>query len=449
MGPPADTRSFARKRSMRGVVFALFFFLLGCPGGDPRPPAPKSVHGVLDLQNWDLQKDGPVSLSGAWEFYWRHHYGAADFARGDQAAAALIQVPKAWNDQKVDGRKISGEGYATYRLKVLLGDGSGLLALKFLDMAVAFSVEVNGSAIAAVDLLRATLPANIAVQSFADQHLPLVQSNPTQIHQVIMNLCTNSQHAMEESGGVLSVGLTRFSLTRDQSREFPDLTPGLYLRLDVRDTGDGIDPGIMDRIYDPFFTTKGSGKGSGMGLSVVHGIVKSHAGSIHIRSTPGAGTIVQVLLPAVDIEVKAEGRTVETVSMGNERILLVDDEEPLAQLGKQALERLGYDVTALTNPIAALEAFRKSPERYDLVVTDRTMPVLSGFHLAAELKRIRPAIPIILCTGFVQAADEQQAASTGISRIILKPLEIGELARAIRQSLVAGGDSDPAIKAAR
>jgi CheY-like chemotaxis protein len=260
-------------------------------------------------------------------------------------------------------------------------------------------------------------------------------SNPTQIHQIVMNLCTNAAHAMEEAGGVVEVGLKRVDLDSDTARDL-DLSPGPFLRLSVSDTGHGIPPEIAERIFEPYFTTKDKGRGTGLGLSVVHGIVKSHQGAVVCRSAPGAGTSFQVYLP----EIESEGAPPHPPEQkdrpgGTERILFVDDEPVLTELVQKMLGNLGYQVVTRTSSLEALDLFRKDPSRFDLVVTDMTMPVMTGDKLAVKLMEIRPDIPVILCSGFSEAVSEEYAKGIGIREFVMKPLETRNLAGIIRRVL--------------
>jgi CheY-like chemotaxis protein len=264
----------------------------------------------------------------------------------------------------------------------------------------------------------------------------LVEADPTQVHQVLMNLCTNASDAMREKGGVLKVELERFILDeKEAALSHPDLNPGIYEMVSVSDTGDGMDAATLERIFDPYFTTKEAGKGTGMGLSVAHGIVKSHGGAINVHSEQGKGTTFQILLPSIDGVVKQEGDELKPLPKGNERILFVDDEATLVDLGQQMLEHLGYKIDGKTSSIDALDAFRARPDDYDLIMTDKTMPNLTGFDLAKECKDIRQDIPIVLCTGFSESTLLLRAGSMGISEIIMKPLLMRDLAEVIRRVL--------------
>jgi len=284
-------------------------------------------------------------------------------------------------------------------------------------------------------LMRASIPTTIDIRQSILCNYDTVLADPTQINQVLMNLCTNAAHAMREEGGVLEVKLQDVKLDEDMVAQYEELTPGRYVRLTVRDTGQGIDPEIMDRIFDPFFTTKGLAEGTGMGLSVVHGIVKSHDGAIRVKSEPGHGTIIEVLLPIIDAEAEAAGEEFEVLPTGTERILFVDDEPSIVMIAELMLERLGYEVTAKTSSVEAFELFEAEPDRYDLVITDMTMPHMTGDRLARKLFMIRSDIPVILCTGYSERIDEDKAKEMGIRAFTLKPLVMRDLAVTIRQVL--------------
>jgi len=261
--------------------------------------------------------------------------------------------------------------------------------------------------------------------------------DPSQAHQVLMNLCTNAAHAMRETGGVLEVGLKNMDIDAEQAAQGRDFEPGLYVRLTVSDTGHGIEPDLMSRIFDPYYTTKEKGVGTGLGLSVVHGIVKGHGGMVSVSSTPGKGATFHVYLPRLDGGAAREAGPAETLPTGNERILLVDDEETLVEIGRQMLERLGYRVVAQTSPIEASEAFHANPDGFDLVITDQTMPNMTGDRLAKQLMAVKPEIPIILCSGFSEMTNEKKAKAMGIRAYVRKPLVMSDLAQTIRKVLQA------------
>ena len=207
------------------------------------------------------------------------------------------------------------------------------------------------------------------------------------------------------------------------------------MRLTVSDTGQGMDPHIVERVFDPYFTTKEKGLGTGLGLAVVHGIIKSHGGAVTFQSAPETGTTFNVFLPRIEMEAQPETVRIETVCRGNENILFVDDEKPLAELGKQMLERLGYQVECKTSSIEALELFRAHPHKFDLVITDMTMPNMTGEMLARELMGIRPDIPVILCTGFSETTTEEKAKAMGVKEFVMKPFEMNTLSKTIRKVL--------------
>ena len=282
----------------------------------------------------------------------------------------------------------------------------------------------------ALDLLRATLPSTITIQQHLSTESGIVLADPTQIHQVLMNLCTNAEHAMRETGGTLEVRLDNVDISDEQSA-LHELKPGSYLRLSVADTGSGISPEIRDRIFEPFFTTKNMGEGTGMGLSVVHGIIANHGGAITVESRIGQGTTFTIVLPRTDAIVESEMDWSMPIQRRQARILFVDDEESLIQLGQKMLKELGYEAIACKNSLEALDAFRADPYHYDVVITDQTMPNLTGDALARELLSIRPELPIILCTGFSYTMTPEKAQSMGIRAYLRKPILTHELAQTI------------------
>jgi len=284
----------------------------------------------------------------------------------------------------------------------------------------------------ALKLIRSTIPATIFMDQSIQSDCGVVVADPTQIHQIVMNLATNAYHAMEENGGELKVTLKEVDLGAEDLID-PDMTPGTYACLTVADTGKGMHKGVMDRMFEPFFTTKENGKGTGLGMAVVHGIVKRLTGAIQVHSEPGKGTQIHVYLPVIRKSPENKAFLVQDpVPGGSERILLVDDEEDIVHVEKQTLERLGYKVEIRTNGIEALEAFRATPDKFDLIISDLAMPKMPGDKLAAELFKIRPGIPILLCTGFSDTISETTIKSMGIRGILLKPIIIRDLAKKIR-----------------
>ena len=288
-------------------------------------------------------------------------------------------------------------------------------------------------------LVRASFPASIEIHCTMAEQPGMVLADPTQIHQIIMNLCTNAGHAMREKGGVLEITLVNTDLESADITGMPDLLPGCYLKLAVKDTGHGMDSQTMERIFDPFFTTKPHTEGTGLGLSVIHGIVRNHGGTIAVESEPGKGATFNVYLPRIESVAARPDDNPEPTQQGQERILLVDDENDVAFAGRKMLERLGYDVIVKMDGREALELFRAGPDRFDLIITDQAMPGMSGTELAKELTSIRPDIPVILCTGFgndpngVLSPENREIA--GIRELALKPLDRAELAGMIRRVL--------------
>jgi PAS domain S-box-containing protein len=289
-------------------------------------------------------------------------------------------------------------------------------------------------------LLRASLPATMDLSYRPGENLGMVLADPTQIHQVIMNLCTNAADAMRE-GGSLEIMIDNIDLPANEPAGDPHLPSGAYLRLTVADNGHGMDRRTMERIFDPFFTTKGPGRGTGLGLSVVHGIIKNHQGGITYSSETGKGTTFYVYLPRIEREPEGEGSEElrGAAPVGKERILFLDDEEDIVFSMQRMLEGLGYEVVAGTDSREALEVFRAQPDRFDLVITDQTMPQLTGDKLAREILCLRPGMPILLCTGMgavgSRALNDDQICALGIREVLRKPLERSELAAAIRRAL--------------
>jgi PAS domain S-box-containing protein len=293
-------------------------------------------------------------------------------------------------------------------------------------------LQVNVILKEALKLMRASIAANIAIETDITDTGDVVLADATQIHQIIVNLCTNAAHAMEPEGGVMKITLKPFVLQSADMIAYSDLQPGPYLQLSIRDTGLGVEPENIGRIFEPFFTTKDVGKGTGMGLAVVHGIVKSLKGDIKVYSEPGRGTVFHVLLPRME-DVSAISTAVEIEPpRGNGSVLLVDDEPALMDVGANILRSLGYDVTAMQSPLDAFEKFAGDPSAFDLVFTDQSMPGLSGFDLARRVLALRPGIPVILCTGYSDLVTEETAMAAGIKAFVTKPLRRVEIAETIR-----------------
>lgn len=297
-------------------------------------------------------------------------------------------------------------------------------------------VHISSVVKEALKLMRASLPSTIEIRQHIREDLGNVLADPTQIHQVLMNICSNAGHAMRERGGILEVMLDHPENDPEFDVNFPSESPTNYLCLTVSDTGHGMSSDVQRRIFDPYFTTKTKGEGTGLGLAVVHGIVKSHKGHITVESTAGKGSTFRIYLPRILMPASELHRTsADAIPTGSECILLVDDEAEIAQMEQQMLERLGYRVHARSDSIQALDEFRRDPGRFDLVVTDMTMPKLTGDQLAAQIRQSAPHIPIILCTGFSEWVDSETAQRIGVSEFLLKPLALEKLARTIRRLL--------------
>ena len=290
--------------------------------------------------------------------------------------------------------------------------------------------------------LRSSLPSTIKISHHIKKDLGLIEGDPTQIHQVVMNLCTNAEHSMREKGGVLDLKLERVDVDDKIAVLHHNLHPGPHIRLEVKDTGYGIEPATMERIFDPYFTTKGVGEGTGLGLAVVQGIVHKHGGAITVESEVGKGTTFEVFFPVIEGEKKEiEEKGEAPLPTGTEHILFIDDEEVLAEVGKEALEHLGYEVIIRTSSTEALELFKAKPGYFDLVITDMSMPNMTGEQLSRELMKIRPELPIILCTGFSHIISKEKAHEIGIKAFVMKPLVRKDLAETVRRVLDQAGAS--------
>jgi PAS domain S-box-containing protein len=286
-------------------------------------------------------------------------------------------------------------------------------------------------------LTRSTIPSNIDIHQDIQFDCGLILADPTQLHQIAMNLITNAYHAVEADGGRIVVRLQECQQETELSvRHNSILEAGSYLNLSVSDTGHGIQPEVIDKIFDPYFTTKETGKGTGLGLAVVLGIVQSLGGTVKTSSEVGKGTTFDVYIPLIDMtQIPETNNRSEKLPGGNERILLVDDEESVARLEKQMLERMGYRVTLYNSSIDALETFRSAPQSFDLVLTDLTMPNMTGKQFAKNLKIVRSDIPVIICTGYSDTLDQERAASIGVNGFLLKPVVKSELLKMVRKVL--------------
>ncbi len=286
-----------------------------------------------------------------------------------------------------------------------------------------------------IKLLRSTLPTTIEILQQINDAAGMVNADPTQMHQIVMNLCTNAAHSMLETGGILEISLSSIDITQEYIKKYHNIMPGPFMELKVSDTGTGIDSTIIHRIFEPFFTTKEKEKGTGMGLAVVHGIVKDHGGDIIVESQLGRGTTFTVLLPKVVRTNREEKSTREEQQRGHEQILMVDDEKLLLDLGERMLTSLGYSVTATNSSLDALARFRESPEFFDVVISDQTMPHMTGYQLAEEILRIKSSARVILCTGYSDTITFEKVDAAGIKVLLYKPIRKHELAKAIRDVL--------------
>jgi len=282
--------------------------------------------------------------------------------------------------------------------------------------------------------MRASLPTTIEIHTDIVGDPGLVMADPTQLHQLLTNLCTNAFYAMREAGGVLEVSLD--AMDAKETSSFPlGMAPGRYARLRVKDTGIGMEPEVMKRVFEPFFTTKQPGQGAGLGLSVVYGIVESYHGAVTVDSRPGEGSLFEVFLPVIEDSSGTESRRIRPIPTGKEKILFVDDEKEIADITGEVLESLGYRVHVETNPAEALKVFEERPDEFGLVITDMTMPCMTGEVLARKLISIRSDIPIIICTGYGEVIGKGRAREMGVREILMKPASIGTVAEAIRKAL--------------
>ena len=283
--------------------------------------------------------------------------------------------------------------------------------------------------------IRATIPTTIDIRHEMLAKEDTIRSDPTIIYQVLMNLCSNASHAMEHTGGAIMIRMQNIFL----DAAMPDIPPGLasgkYIQLMVTDTGPGIDPAIINRIFDPYFTTKEIGKGTGMGLAVVQGIVKSHSGAVVVTNRPGRGATFTVYLPLTDAHPEAETWKPKILELGDETILFVDDEKSIVDMCSEMLTRLGYQVETAMTPLAALDQFQSNPKHFDLVITDMTMPHMTGLQLTKRIKAVNPRMPVILCTGFSGYITPENAQAMGIQGYLMKPIVKLEMAKTVRRVL--------------
>jgi CheY-like chemotaxis protein len=285
-------------------------------------------------------------------------------------------------------------------------------------------------------LIRSSIPTTIEIRQDIVCLFNTIKADPTQFNQILLNLCTNAAYAMMDSGGTLSVRLDNIEINKTTPDPHHKLTPGRYLELTVSDTGHGIDPEILGRIFDPYFTTKEIGEGTGIGLAVAHGIVHKYGGEITVKSQINKGTSFYVYLPCIEDKILLAHRSDKSpLPTGNERILFIDDEQNMVDTVSPLLERLGYCVEATTDISEALETFLSDPEKHDLIITDQTMPHMTGIEFVKQIREHRQGLPIILCTGFSESIDEDRAMEFGINAFMMKPFEVHEIAHIVRRVL--------------
>lgn len=332
----------------------------------------------------------------------------------------------------VQGRNLQKVLQAGHRARDLIGQ-----ILAFSRQAKPERVALQPQTIVkeVVKLLRSTLPATITIKQSIDPACGLVDIDPSQFHQVLMNLCTNAFHAMEERGGILGVVLRPAATVPERLRRQAERSGEQYLELLVSDTGHGINKALVDKIFDPFFTTKEENKGTGMGLSIVFGIVSEYGGAVTVESEEGSGSVFHVFLPFTRRPAQEAESEAASLSGGDEHIMLVDDEALLLEMTGKVLQRLGYMVTRVGDGRQALELFRAEPQRYHLVITDQTMPGLTGMDLAARLLALRPDLPVLLCTGYSAGISEEKVVQAGLKGLLYKPLLRKDLAGTIRRVL--------------
>ncbi len=288
----------------------------------------------------------------------------------------------------------------------------------------------------ALSLVRSTLPATVEISVQISDDVPVVLVDPSKVHQVLMNLCTNSAHAMRDRPGRLGVFLDRVKVDAAQVRAQPELREGVYARLTVSDTGSGMAPAVLKRVFEPFFTTKGPGEGTGLGLSVVHGIMQDHEGAVTVESGVGKGTTFRLYFPEqIGVEEETPAGAQPLLRGLGERVLFIDDEVALCDSTRQLLDKLGYQTTALSSPVAAMERFRENPDGFDIVITDLSMPFMTGIDLSREMLGLRPKLPVMLASGFNGTWTAEKVRAEGLRDLLIKPLTAAALSAAIRRVL--------------
>ncbi len=302
------------------------------------------------------------------------------------------------------------------------------------------SFHIKHAVAEAVAMVRYLTPSNIEIKFYKEWESLIIMGDPTQIHQVVMNLIGNAAHALGNRGGVVEIRIERVSLDPMKKNMMPDLGPGDYVRLTVSDNGPGMEKDVMERVFDPFFTTKPPGEGTGMGLAVVHGIVQGHGGAVSVQSQPGAGTTFHCYFPLVDQgeDVHESEKSLKTVGGCTERILLVDDESDILEAYDQILTNFGYHVTGRKDSHEALALFKENPDAFDLLITDNVMPKMSGIQITSEIRKIRPNLPVIVMTG--RGTDDKTFFDIGATAVLRKPFTQNEIGTAVREVLEGAGD---------
>jgi CheY-like chemotaxis protein len=296
-------------------------------------------------------------------------------------------------------------------------------------------IQIQPIIIEVLNLLKSTFPSSVEIKQKLDLQIGTVLADPTHIHQIIMNLCTNANHAMRQTGGILEIKLEVAKIDQKYASSIPNLKHGEYIRLIISDTGYGMDIKTQERIFEPFFTRKEVGSGSGLGLSVVHGIIYNYGGAIVVDSKPGKGTTFTIYLPKHGDNLLDLNKSDNKPIKGTEHILFVDDEPEITYMGKKMLENLGYKVSIMSDSLSALEEFRKSPGDFSLLITDQSMPFMTGTELAGHMKGINPFLKIIIITGFADSLSEAELSDNGISEVILKPMRLDDFSKTIRSVL--------------
>jgi signal transduction histidine kinase/ActR/RegA family two-component response regulator len=296
-------------------------------------------------------------------------------------------------------------------------------------------VKLDQIVVEVINLIKASLPHAIEIRKSIDSGIGIILADPVHIHQIIMNLCTNAIHAMKNRGGILDIKVDSVLVDQKTMKEINNLKIGIYVRIRLSDTGHGMDRRTKERIFEPFFTSKEVGSGTGLGLSVVHGIVSNYNGAITVESTPGKGTLFTVFLPYNTSYPVNEIKSSDQLPRGVEHILFVDDELDITFMGKKMLENLGYKVTTKTNSREAFEEFKRNPGKYSLLVTDQTMPKMLGTELAGKMRKINPDLKVIIITGYIDKLSDATKSKTGSYEIILKPIKLNEFSKVIRKVL--------------